>query len=55
MTYSLAVKTLQKQKAAAGILTWDSGEGWTSKAFYCPQRRRIIFVSVNPAGQEIVS
>ena len=55
MTYSEAVRILNAKKSSAGTLRWDAGAGWTSEAFYCARRKRIIFTSINPSGLLVVS
>jgi len=54
VTYKKAMKILKSKKENAGVLEWDSGDGWKARAYYCQRRRRIIQHSINPDGMLIV-
>lgn len=55
MTYQMAVATLKRDGASAGTLQWDSGHGFTSEAYWCASRKRIILTCITPEGFRILS
>ena len=53
-SYSEAMKALEAYKAQKNsiLVTWDAGNGWTGKGYWCNRRRRII-TSVAQGGHEL--
>lgn len=53
-SYSAAIAAVKKSKAAAGTVTWDAGEGFTGRAYWCAWRKRVVQQTVTPAGMVLV-
>lgn len=49
----IILKRNQRTKSEE-IITWDAGDGWTGRGQYCNRRKRIVTVSINPAGFEVI-
>lgn len=43
------------KKAAGKAVYSDAGDGWVTEWTWCPQRKRVIAVSITPGGQRITS
>lgn len=53
LTYADAKRRATKRNAGI-VYRSDAGNGWTSEVYWCPQRRRQIWTSINPQGMRIV-
>lgn len=56
-TYADAMKQLrqyQRTNAANLVVTWDAGDGFTGRGYYCDWRKRIITETITPAGHSII-
>jgi hypothetical protein len=55
-SYNEAMRQLQRNKRTndQSLLTWDAGDGWTGKGYWCPRRGRIIVKTVSASGFEVI-
>lgn len=52
LTYKTAMAQL-KRNAKSGdttTVTWDAGDGFTARGYYCAWRKRIVTETVTPTG-----
>lgn len=49
-TYASAIAAVKKSKATAGTVTWDAGDGFTGRAYWCDWRKRVVVETRTPAG-----
>jgi hypothetical protein len=51
-TYNSAMIVLKRnaRKGITDLLTWDAGEGFVGRGYYCADRKRIVTDCVTPSG-----
>ena len=49
-SYAAAIAAVKKAKASAGTVTWDAGDGFTGRAYWCTWRKRLVTETLTPAG-----
>jgi len=47
-TYQEALEWVRKNPGKT--TSWDAGEGYTSSAYWCPRRKRVIYSGTNAKG-----